>query len=227
MSLRLAMLRDTVAATSIRLSRGSAGFTLIELLVVMAIIGILSAIIAPAVMSSMAKAYEVNCRNNQRQIATALIIRADDANGYFPSVTSLGESYYGSQPLLLNALEQVVGRDPKSWFCAHSVKMERINAEEEMSANRIGYFYWAWTVYDGAPAPIRAEAPENIWVIQGWNNSLNQLVLLTDHFRDRAYWPIDEDWQYHGGRSPEVPLSQAGTLAVMADGSVQKIAPRL
>jgi len=208
---------------------GHRGFTLIELLVVIAIIGLLSALVAPAIMSSMAKAYEATCRSNQRQIAIALMIKADDAGGYFPSVASVGDdgSYFGSQTLLLEALATSIGREPRSWFCPHSVKMEKINTEDELSNDRIGYFYWAWTLDNSGPAPIRQDDPVNIWIIQGWNTNLQQLVLLTDHFRDKAFWGSQkEDWQYHAGSSAEVPLSQAGTLAVMADGSVQKIAPR-
>ena len=201
------------------------GFTLIELLVVIAIIALLAAMIMPAVMSALTRAYEVNCRNNLRQIAIALIARADDSDGYFPTVASLGESYFGKQTVLLNAMSGSLATDHKIWFCPHAVKQEKINPETEFADQRIGYFYWAWTLSGGTIAAIRPESVDNIWKIQGWNTNLNQVVLLTDHFRDKAFWPIDEDWQYHGANL-ETPLSQAGTLAVMGDGSVQKIAPR-
>ena len=36
---------------------------------------------------------------------------------------------------------------------------------------------------------------------------------------------LPEDWQFHA-ESVEKSLSEPGTLAVMGDGSVQKIAPR-
>ncbi len=201
------------------------GFTLIELLVVIAIISLLAALIAPAVMSSMARAYEASCRSNQRQIAMAMMMSADDNNGYFPSVGSLGESYFGRQDVLLKSLEGSLAEDYRIWFCPHAVKKEKASPVSEFADKRIGYFYWAWSLENGAPAAIRPESPENIWMIQGWNRDLGQLVLLTDHFRDKAYWSINDDWQYHGN-GVEVPLSQPGTLAVMGDGSVQKIAPR-
>lgn len=203
------------------------GFTLIELLVVIAIIGLLAALVTPALLSSLEKSYEASCRSNLRQIAIGLTVIADDNDGYFPSVASAGGdgSYFGNQQVLLDAMEKVVGKDSKVWFCPHSVKREDINPEESLSQGLIGYFYWAWTLANGQPAPVRSIDTENIWILQGWNPNLNQLVLVSDHFRDKNFWAQKEDWQFHGG-SVEVPLTEPATLAVMGDGSVQKIAPR-
>ncbi len=85
------------------------GFTLVELLVVMAIIGILVALLLPAIQAAREAGRRAQCSNNLRQIGLGLL-SYHDARGSFPS--SVADNFGGSprlhtwQMMILPFIEQ-------------------------------------------------------------------------------------------------------------------------
>jgi prepilin-type N-terminal cleavage/methylation domain-containing protein len=75
--------------------RGLAGFTLVELLVVIAIIGILVALLLPAIQAAREAARRTQCVNNLKQIMVAMH-NYHDVHKTFPMSTGWGPLYGGA-----------------------------------------------------------------------------------------------------------------------------------
>src|SRR5262249_43580793 len=94
------------------------GFTLVELLVVMAVIGLLLAILSPAVMQARAAARRTQCQSQMRQIGMAMTNYVDiqGSRGVFPFCPIL-PSLAPDRPPLQTALGPFIEQNEIVFAC--------------------------------------------------------------------------------------------------------------
>lgn len=135
-------------------------FTLIELLVVIAIIGILAAMLVPALSIARAKSDTTACMSNLKTLGMANVLYMND----WRRCAAYG--YAKSSPTFVDALYEYAGKEEKVWKCPAAASGGYRNTEKNPSEGGRAYAYH-WSDYSANATEVTADNAPATCVVNG------------------------------------------------------------
>ena len=220
------------------------GFTLVELLVVIAIIGILVALLLPAIQAARESARRTQCKNNVRQLSLA-VLNYESANKHLPpgtvvdlTVTSTGNNgSWGVHGRILPYLEQanlyenvnlevawdfqeaIDGLKIPTFACPSDPRSDEMRdpggGKSHLFPTTYGFNYGTWFVFD----PRSHQGGDGPF----YPNSYLKMARLSDGASNTLLAAEVKAWQPYtrngGPSSTAIPNTVAEAEAVVASGS--------